>query len=463
MITHTQHLQYQSARLSRDPRFDGLFYVAVKSTGIFCRPICPANLPLEENVEYFPIRQQAIQAGYRPCLRCRPDSAPGSNAWKGKDTTVERGLRLLQHEPHLSISDIAEKLGITERYFHQLLRRHMQLSPKQFKLHSQLLNAKQLLHQTQLSVEDIAQAVGFNSSRSLQTHMRNKLAISPSQIRRNRTIQASEEIQVELSYRPPYDWKGMRDFLSLRAIAPLEQVTEDSYSRYFQSPGETGISRVTATHQGHKNSFSVTLRLTNLNHLVGVISNLRRVLDLDANPLVIHASLRASGLSEDDITQGIRLPGVWSPFEAACRAVVGQQISVSAAIKQLQSIVNALQNSDALEAHSSFPSPAQICALDDNILRMPNARKQTLKQLATLFDNSSPPSPDAIIAVKGVGQWTHNYIRMRGNSEPDVLLDTDLIIARQLKELDLEPNLSAPWRSYLTLQLWQRANAGKQD
>ena len=160
-------LQYQQARLSRDRRFDGRFFVAVKTTGIFCRPICPAVAPKEQNVEYYPLAEQAMQAGYRPCLRCRPDSSPQSWAWKGVDTSVERALRLLSEHPELSLGQIADKLGMTDRYLRKLFQERVGMAPKRYQLFKQLLQAKQLLHQTNLNVEQVALACGFQSEKGL--------------------------------------------------------------------------------------------------------------------------------------------------------------------------------------------------------------------------------------------------------------------------------------------------------
>jgi methylphosphotriester-DNA--protein-cysteine methyltransferase len=163
---------YQQARVTRDPRFDGTFFVAVKTTNIFCRSICPANTALEKNVEYFHLAQQAMSAGYRPCLRCRPDSAPHSFAWQGVHTTVQRGIRLLSQYKELSITEIATKLGITDRYFRQLFQQHLGLSPKQYQLFDKVLFAKQLLHQSNLTIEHIAHASGFTSARRLQHNLK---------------------------------------------------------------------------------------------------------------------------------------------------------------------------------------------------------------------------------------------------------------------------------------------------
>ncbi|MDM7862173.1 AlkA N-terminal domain-containing protein [Alteromonas sp. ASW11-36] len=447
----------KAARQARDPRFDGLFYIAVKTTGIFCRPICPAVSPKEENVEYFATQQESMDHGYRPCLRCRPDSAPGSPAWQGVNTTVNRATRLLIENPDQSVATIAERLGIGERYLHKLMVEHLGISPKRYRLYSQLLVAKQLLHQTTLSIESVAQAAGFSSSRSLQQHMQQVNKLTPSQLRKQTVEVKSDSIQVRLHYRPPYYWPGLRDFLSRRAISPVEQVTENSYARSFQVAGQSVAGHFKAVHNAEKNAFDVTISLPDVSQLMSIIANIRRVLDLDCDSLAIAERLQACGMPDESLTPGLRLPGVWTPFEAGCRAIIGQQISVTGAINQLQRIVTHVHNEDASEKPATFPTPQQMLTLDPDILRMPNTRKAAFKAFVECFCENQHPTPEQLLAIKGIGPWTVNYVRLRGLSEPDLLLETDLIVAKQLAKLNLESEHSAPWRSYLTFQLWELA------
>lgn len=441
---------FQQARLSRDPRFDGLFFIAVKSTGIFCRTICPATLPKEENVEYFSLAQQAMSAGYRPCLRCRPDSAPQSFAWKGVETTLERGMQLLQRNPEQSIQAISNKLGISDRYFRQLFQRHLGISPKQYQLFAQLLFAKQLLHQTHLSIEQISQAVGFHSARLLQAQMRQNMQLTPKQIRRqNRKV--SRQIEVILSFRPPYAWEQVRDFFAQRAIPGMERVAEHSYSRIFNFKSTQGF--FCATYQPEQRRFLLRLTLDDVHHLKAVIGNIRRMLDLDSDVTVIKEQLQATGLSPLSIVEGIRLPGVWSTFEAGCRAVLGQQISVQAAVKLVTLLVHKL--GEKQEDKFLFPTAQAVAQSDLEFLPMPNSRRQALRSLANFVANQ-PDDHDlqSWLAIKGVGVWTLAYAKMRGQSNSDIWLDTDRVIKNRCKHLSLQPENAAPWRSYLTFQLW---------
>jgi AraC family transcriptional regulator of adaptative response / DNA-3-methyladenine glycosylase II len=363
-------------------------------------------------------------------------------------------LKLLSEHPSLTIQKIADKLGIGERYLHKLLIQNVGISPKNYQLFSQVLLAKQLLHQTSLSVEQVAQSVGFSNSRRLQASIKKVTNLSPLQIRKQSKREQADGIELQLSYRPPYDWPSLRDFLADRAITPIEEVGEDYYARFFSVPGNADAGHFTARHLTGKNAFTVNIKFDAPHMLQTVINQIRRVLDLDADPFTIEEGLTSTGLSSSQITSGLRLPGVWSEFEAGCRAIIGQQISVKAAIKQLQSICDELNSN----GNGAFPTPEMIANIDSTILRMPESRKSTLKQFAKLFCEGNKPSIEEMLKVKGIGPWTINYIKLRGQSDPDMFLQTDLVVMNKLKAVSIEPSKAAPWRSYLTLQLWQLPN-----
>ena len=279
--------------------------------------------------------------------------------------------------------------------------------------------------------------------------MKKMTGLTPSQIRRTQKIVTESAIQLRLHFRPPYNWPLLRDFLANRAISPIEAVTDNSYSKVFNVTKSGCVERFTATYAHVDNAFDIELYVEDVSRIANVIKTIKRILDLDADPTVIHSSLRACGLTHDSIDEGIRLPGVWSPFEAGCRAIIGQQISVKAAIQHIQNIVTHLSNNNP----AAFPSPQQIIALDDALLKMPNARKRALKNFAQCFIDETEPDEKTLLAVKGIGPWTVNYVKLRGMSDPDLLLETDLIVANQLKARSLETDSAAPFRSYLTLQL----------
>ena len=457
MLDPALQQQYSEARKSRDRRFDGRFFVAVKTTRIFCRPVCPARLPDEKNVDYYHYAQQAIEQGYRPCLRCRPDSAPGSFAWRGVSTTTQRAMRLLSEALDQTVQAIAERLGISERYLGQLIKREVGMSPKRFQLHSRLLLAKRLLQQTSMPVEDVALASGVQSSRSLQSHLKKDFALTAGDIRKagGRQLMASE-LALFMPVRLPYNWPQIRDFLQLRALADIESVDKHSYSRAFNIDNEPGF--VCATFDEQQGGFQIKAQLTRPQHLQPLLSTLRRVLDMDTDPHSVAQALSNAGLSPELQTTGVRLPGVWSVFEAGCRAIIGQQISIKAAITQLQRLSNELGEKQPY-GHT-FPTPQQVASSSLDMLKMPGARKQAIRDFATLVaaNPGREISDSDILAIKGIGPWTLQYIKLRGSSEPDIYLEKDLIVARQVQRFAIKASLAAPWRSYLTIQLWLLAN-----
>jgi AraC family transcriptional regulator of adaptative response / DNA-3-methyladenine glycosylase II len=453
LIKHTQmNTEYQQARLSRDPRFDGTFFIAVKTTNIFCRPICPANAPLEKNVEYFQLAQQAMFAGYRPCLRCRPDSAPHSFAWQGVNTTVQRAMRLLRQNRELNIEEIAVKLGITARYFRQLFQQHLGLSPKQYQLFDKVLFAKQLLHQSSLPIEHIAHASGFASSRRLQHNFKKVTGLTPQQIKQSKNKQ-DQLISLKLAFRPPFNWHHMQTFLALRAIQGVESITENSYSRTFVIGADKGWFRVSVVKDKHY--LQVEISLANIEKLTTVLSNIERIFDLNADSKTMQTQLLRCGVPEDKMVPGLRIPGVWDTFEAGCRAILGQQISVKAAITLLTLLTKELGESEGDKLY--FPTAKAITTSDLTFLKIPNSRKQTLLLFAQHILNYSESSVDDWLKIKGIGPWTVAYAKMRGQSSPDIWLDTDLIVKKQLARMNINAELARPWRSYLTFQLWSMA------
>lgn len=457
MLSETQQQQYASARLSRDTRFDGQFYVAVVSTGIFCRPICPARLPAEHNVRYFHFAQQALEQGFRPCLRCRPDSAPGSCAWQGVETTARRALTLLASELSAPITVIAGRLGISERYLHQLTHDVVGMSPKRYQLHSRLLQAKRLLQQTALPIADVAIACGFQSARRLQDNMQRWCKLTPSQLRGKQLTPESGEISLFLPVVTPYNWPQVSAFLAMRAVSGVEYVDDKGYQRHIKD--KHGPAKVSAYYNGEKFGFDVAVTISDPAQLQPILVTLRRVLDMDTNPRLVEASLLNAGLVTEQLTPGLRLPGVWSVFEAGCRAIIGQQISIKAAITQLNMLVEAIGERES--GQRFFPSPEVVAGSDLAMLKMPGARKQALRNFAQLISEceNSTPSEQQILAIRGVGPWTLQYIKLRGESEPDQFLAGDLIARRQAENHGVNPILAAPWRSYLTIQLWRLSSS----
>ncbi|MDA0148993.1 DNA-3-methyladenine glycosylase 2 family protein [Vibrio sp. LaRot3] len=444
--------QCQIAREARDARFDGRFFVAVKTTKIFCRPICPANLPKEENVEYFQDVALALQAGYRPCLRCRPDSAPNSWAWRGVDTTFERALKLIE-QGELSqnnMAEFAERLGITDRYLRQLFQTRIGMSPKQYALYHQLMFAKQLLHNSNMPVADIGFASGFNSTRRFNDAFQKMLQLTPSQIRKTGIKQGISQ-HIELSFKGHFDWKHMLDFYRLRAIDGLETVTDESYARHFKMGQHGGWFRLSQV-QG-KHVFKLEFELEEVTQLKRLVNQIRRMFDLDADIDVIEKHL--SQVEPRLVRQsGIRIPGVWSTWEAGVRAILGQQVSIKAAINQLNLLVTTLQP----QGVTHFPTPDEVAGADLSFLRMPQSRKETLARFASLMVEQPGADFEQWLALKGIGPWTVNYAALRGLSDPNCFLTGDLIVKKALEQFPrLTKESVSPYGSYATFHCWSHA------
>jgi AraC family transcriptional regulator of adaptative response / DNA-3-methyladenine glycosylase II len=446
----------QKARLSRDPRFDGKFFTAVKTTGIYCRTICPVFPPKEENVLYLSTAVECANAGFRPCLRCRPESAPDSPAWKGVSTTLERAISLINegalHNGSLSL--LAERLGISDRYLRQLFKKHIGVSPKAYALYQQCLFAKQLLHQTNLPITQIALASGFASVRRFNDCFQSQLKLTPTKMRKSGDSQ-SNCLQLKLSYRPPFNWSNMQSLLNSRAVLGLEWCDEKSYGRTFDWLG--CIGRFTAKHVEKNHIFEVSIELDNIKHLKPIISNIRRVLDLNVDMQAVEQDIQHCFPADFTINTGIRLPGIWSVFEAGVRAILGQQISVAAARNLVENLVNSL--GAKVNNNRLFPTAKSIIASDLTCLKIPTSRKQTLHNLAQHYlESDNPNDPKQWLKLKGIGLWTVEYSQLRGLSEPDIFLGADLGIKKAQGNLkpgfDLEQ--VSPWRSYLTFQLWSQ-------
>ncbi|ABV37511.1 transcriptional regulator, AraC family [Shewanella sediminis HAW-EB3] len=499
MDHHLENLSVEScrkARLSKDPRFDGQFFVGVITTGIFCRPICPAVSPQEKNVRYFDSAIRAVNAGLRPCLRCRPDSAPDSFAWKGTQTTIERALRLIDAgvmsgDNGLSIEALSERLGIGSRYLRQLFNKHLGTSPKQYAQFRQLMFAKQLLHQTDLPVVQVGLAAGYTSIRRFNEVFKDTLQLTPTELRKKRSntqpLAVNDNgsgrglsLSLQLSYRPPLNWSHLSEFYQLRMVDGMEWLNDLSYGRTFQLGSAKGFFE--AVHHPEKNRFKVTIHLSDTQDIVqlkDIVMQIRRLLDLDADMNKIQSSLASISLISNQIKEGLRLPGTWSAFEAGCRAILGQQVSVTQATKLLNCMVKANGEELSLSGRTlrMFPTPDKLAKANLDELKMPGARKAAINAFSLYVATNPDADLDEWLTIKGIGPWTVAYAKMRGLSDPNILLCTDLIVKKKvlkMYELDrlsvdaaetgkpvnygaLTESLrqqATPWGSYLTFQLW---------
>jgi AraC family transcriptional regulator of adaptative response / DNA-3-methyladenine glycosylase II len=321
------------ALLTRDARFDGRLFVGVKTTGIYCRPICPARTPKRENVRFFPSAAAAQMAGFRPCLRCRPETSPDSGAWRGSSSTVSRALSLIEDGAldEAGVDALAERLGVGERQLRRLFQRRLGASPIAVAQNRRIHLAKQLIHETSLPMTQVALAAGFGSVRRFNETFQQLFGRPPASLRRTHApADATAPVSLHLAYRPPYDWNGILDFLSLRAIPGVERVEANAYVRTIALDGEQGLIRV---EPADRNRLKVSVQFGKLSLLPSIIARVRRVFDLAADPVAI-----AAHLSQDPVLAplvaarpGLRVPGAWDGFELAVRAILGQQITVTAA------------------------------------------------------------------------------------------------------------------------------------
>ena len=479
---------FERARLSRDARFDGQFFVGVRTTGIYCRPICPANSPKSENITFYPTAAAAGEAGYRPCLRCRPECAPGTPAWHGTSTTVRRGLRLIANGAldDGNIEQLAERLGVTSRHLRRLFTNHLGASPLAV-AHTQRLHfAKRLIDQTNLPMQEIAVASGYGSVRRFNDAFRNTYKRSPRDLRRtDRGDTPSGEfssLRVRLNYRRPFDWSQLTDFLGGRAIPGVEALLDDRYFRTVIVDGQVGIVEV--GHNSDEYGLDLSLHGINTASLFPVVQRVREIFDLDAPMSDIGTVLGADSelRARFKANPGIRVPGAWDGFELTVRAILGQQVSVKAATTLSGRIAERYGEpvradiADAVRKtglERLFPTPDRLVRARFNNIGLVTARADTIRRIARAvvdgelsFESSQDPDEfcNALGSIKGIGDWTAQYVAMRVLKNPDAFPASDLGLLRafdrpgqdRLRPKDLAAMSEAwrPWRAYAALLLW---------
>jgi AraC family transcriptional regulator, regulatory protein of adaptative response / DNA-3-methyladenine glycosylase II len=476
------HKAYYRAISQRDARFDGRFFTAVKTTGIYCRPICPARTPLSKNVIFYPTAAAAQEAGFRPCLRCRPETAPDLGAWRGTSNTVSRALALIEFGAldEGSVDALANRVGVGERQLRRLFLQHMGASPVAVAQTRRVLLAKQLIHETRLPMAEIAFAAGFGSIRRFNETFSALYDSPPRDLRRSNSSNESAtyngELRLLLRYRPPYDWTAILAFLKARAIEGIEVVSDDCYARSFDINGAQGT--VLVRHAEKRRALEVSVRCPNLSVLPAVIARLRRVFDLAADPLPIVAHLAKDRALAPLVRArpGLRVPGAWDGFELAMRAVLGQQITVKVAKHLAGRLVarygEPLEKPVGAMTHV-FPRSARLASADLSPLGLPRKRAATLSAVAQaavsdprLFDATGDLQDNVrrLCEISGIGEWTAHYIALRQLREPDAFpaADVGLIRAMASREgqkrsaVDLQTRSEtwSPWRAYAAQHLW---------
>lgn len=476
---------------ARDARFDGKFFTAVKTTGIYCRPICPARTPKLENVRFFLCAASAEAEGFRPCKRCRPETAPGTPAWNGTSTTVSSALRLVGNgflDEH-SIRELADRLGMGERHLRRLFVEHIGVAPNAIAQSRRAHFAAAVLRDTDLPVSAVALSAGFGSIRQFNDIFRGVFGEPPGSLRRARAASGQkrrpgagpQSFTLSLAYRPPLRWEELIAFLGKRAVNGVEEVTEHSYRRSISIGSATGILDAKPARNG-SSQIDVSLQGVDPAALGHAVRRIRRMLDLDADPLAI-----AGHLSRDrrlaplvKAAPGTRLPVAWDPFEAIIRAVLGQQISVAGAT----TIVGRLARRFGRQIDSGgtitrvFPVPSDLAHADLSSIGIPASRAKTLVAVSQAvldrrlrLDGSAAPEKleKDLQLIRGIGPWSAHYVSLRGFGEPDAFPESDLGIRKTLDALGYprdphqrkqEIDALAPWRGYAAMYLWHALSSG---
>ncbi|MGZ6038938.1 MAG: AlkA N-terminal domain-containing protein [Phenylobacterium sp.] len=471
------------AFLTRDPRFDGRIFGAVRTTGIYCRPVCPARTPKPENMTFYPTAAACQEAGYRPCLRCRPESSPDLGAWRGTSNTVSRALALIEAGAMDAgdVDALASRLGVGERQLRRLFRQHLGASPVAVAQTRRVLLAKQLIQETLLPMGEVALASGFGSVRRFNETFQQLFGRPPGALRHSRADDvgaAAGGITVRLPYRAPYDWSSMIGFLAARAVPGVESVTPKRYARTLAVDGALGVVTVSP---GDGDFLVAEIRFPKVQALPAVIARIRRVFDLTADPGLIGAHLSQDPALAPLIAAkpGLRAPGAGDGFELAVRALLGPQITVVAARGLAAKLVDAYGAriddpfAASLGLTRAFPAPEQIVGQNIAALGMPRARGAALEALArTVAADPAIFTPRgdlestiaALKALPGVGEWTAQYIALRELREPDAFPQADIGLLRGMAdeagrrptpgELLARAEAWRPWRAYAAQHLW---------
>jgi AraC family transcriptional regulator of adaptative response / DNA-3-methyladenine glycosylase II len=474
---------------ARDPRFDGVFFVGVTSTGVYCRPICPAKTPKASNCVFFTGAQDAEQARFRPCLRCRPELAPGNAPVDDSQRIAHLIVQRLEDgtiAEDAGLERISDQFELSSRQIRRIVQKELGVPPIQLILTRRLLLAKQLLTETKLPVTEIAFASGFSSLRRFNDAFNSRYRMAPTRLRKQAAADGNastgaETSTLQLSYRPPYDWAGVLAFLAGRALTGIEWVSENSYARTVQLGKCTGWIRVSPAAK-KKNTLLLELTHSLMPVLPALLARVRDLFDLDARPDVISRHLSRDKRLAPLVrrTPGMRVPGAFNGFELGLRAIIGQQVTVKAATTLGCRFV-AEFGAPILTPHAALnrltPTPARIAAATvDDIAKLGivSARARCIIAFAqaavagrvSLERGGALHDPDEAIRrlteLPGIGEWTAHYMAMRALRWPDAFPKEDIAIRNNLggisaREADAMSQSWRPWRSYAVLHIWKAA------
>jgi AraC family transcriptional regulator of adaptative response / DNA-3-methyladenine glycosylase II len=470
---------------AKDARFDGRFFVGVSSTGIYCRPVCRAKLPKKENCTFYSSSAEAEQAGFRPCLLCRPELAPGTSISDAKTNLAVCAARILEEKcgSDESMDEIAAKLGYTDRHVRRVFNETFHVTPVQFRQTCRLLLAKSLLTDTGLPILEVAMAAGFGSLRRFNAAFKGQYKLRPTALRKQASDgkKRGDGITLALGYRPPYRWETLLQFFAGRTIHGVEKVENGKYYRAIRliAPDGKHIEGwICVGNNADKKTLSLTLSESLLPVLPQVLSKIKRQFDLYCDPNAVYDTLKAMNELRPGLCEvGTRLPGCFDPFEMAVRAVLGQQITVKAAGTLAVRIAEAFGSTPQTGIDGlthTFPSPEDVLSLGDGIenrfgeLGVTSSRSRTILELARVFTNHEIDfelceNPDneirKLTGINGIGDWTANYIAMRTMGYTDAFLETDYGVKKALtpckpKEILQIAENWRPWRSYAIVNLW---------
>lgn len=473
------------ARLSRDVRFDGRFFIAVISSGVYCRPICPTPTPKARNVRYYPTAAAAAEAGFRPCLRCRPEAAPSSPAWLGVGAVVRRGLRLIEQGAldEGSVSDLAERLGIGPRHLRRLFVEHVGASPIAVAQTRRLHFAKRLIDQTDLPMTQVALESGYGSLRRFNDAIRTSYRRTPSELRRrhrhgttgSRRRSRGDGIVLRLAYRPPYDWQGFVTFLAARAVPEIEHADATRYTRTIVQDGKP--AHITVRSPRGVDAIELELHSASGGALFELVSRVRRMFDLSVDPQRIEAALRRDALLAPLIEShpGVRIPGAWDGFECAVRAVLSQgsplreQRLVSRLVRSCGSRV-AFSISPEASLAFLFPTAQAIAVSNLQGIGLAAPQVTAVNALAEAYItgrvNFEAPAQEltgALVSLPSINHDTAEYIVLRALGEPDAFPAVSPGTCRQTLPGSRQTDASLaersqswrPWRGYAALHLWR--------
>ncbi len=480
----TNERSFYKALSARDSRFDGVFFVGVTSTDVYCRPICPARTPKKSNCRFFQSPQEAEQAGFRPCLRCRPELAPGNapvdDAQRIAQLIVQR-LEEGSFDEKAGLEEIADQFELSSRQIRRIVQKELGVPPIQLLLTRRLLLAKQLLTETRLPVTELAFASGFSSLRRFNDAFTTRYGMAPTRLRRKAaedraSIVEGQTSTLQLAYRPPYDWDGLLAFLNARALKGIEHVADGSYARTVRLGDATGWIRVTQAQKKHALMVEFTHSLTPV--LPALLGRVRALFDLNARPDVIAGHLRNDPRLKSAIkaNPGLRVPGAFDGFELGVRAILGQQITVKAATTIASRFVDAFGEpivTTQAELNRLTPAASRVASASvDSIARhgIIAARARSIIALAKadtsgdLRLDGGHDQPDEAIrrlaGLPGVGPWTAHYIAMRAFRWPDAFPKEDIAVRNNLggvtaKEAEALSQSWRPWRSYAVMHIWR--------